>query len=239
MKNYLIIAVAILFFTINSCQNSNSQNTKTSLAATEFAQKIKDTPAAPILDVRTPDEFSKGHLVNAKNVDWNGTAFESSIAVLAKDKPVFVYCLSGGRSAAAAAKMRELGFKEVYELEGGIMKWRAANLPETTESTAAVTSSGMSLEEFKKMIKSDKLVLVDFYADWCGPCKKIKPYLEEISKEMEKKVVVYRINVDQNPNLTKELGIDALPTLQVYKKDSLVWNNIGYIEKAYIIKHLK
>lgn len=239
MKNYLFITLSILLITINSCQNGNSQNTKTNLSATEFQAKIKELPAAPLIDVRTPDEFSKGHLVNAKNIDWNGTGFEAALNSLAKDKPVFVYCLSGGRSAAAAAKMRELGFKEVYELEGGIMKWRAANLPETTENTSAVASSGMTMEQFKAMIKSDKLVLVDFYADWCGPCKKIKPYLEEISKEMEKKVVVYRINVDQNPSLTKELGIDALPTLQIYKKDSLVWNNIGYIEKAEIIKHLK
>ena len=85
-----------------------------------------------MLDVRTPAEYTQGHLSNARNIDWNGGEFEKSIAKLDKSKPVFVYCLSGGRSAAAASKMRSIGFREVYELSGGFAKWKAAKLPEAT-----------------------------------------------------------------------------------------------------------
>jgi len=86
-------------------------------------------PDAAIIDVRTPQEFSDGHLIHATNMDWNGDRFEAQVSTLDKSKPVFVYCYSGGRSAAAAKKMRANGFTEVYELAGGFSKWRDAKLP--------------------------------------------------------------------------------------------------------------
>jgi thioredoxin len=193
-------------------------------------------PTATIIDVRTTDEFSKGHLANANNYDWNGNEFDKQIAPLDKSKPVFVYCLSGGRSSSAASKMRSEGFKTVYELDGGIMKWRGANLPETTDNT--VTPNGMSKLQFDALLNSDKLVLIDFYADWCAPCKKMKPYLDEISKDMADRVVVIRINADDNQALCKELKIDALPVLQLYKNKTLKWTNTGFIDKAEVVKQL-
>lgn len=80
---------------------------------------MKELSNASILDVRTPSEFSKGHLINALNYDWNGNEFDKQIAPLDKSKPVFVYCLSGGRSSSAANKMRSSGFTQVYEMDGG------------------------------------------------------------------------------------------------------------------------
>jgi thioredoxin 1 len=81
-------------------------------------------------------------------------------------------------------------------------------------------------------------VLIDFYAEWCGPCRLMKPYLEEISKEMADKVVVIRINADDNQALCKELKIDALPVLQVFKNQKLTWSNIGFIDKKGVEKEL-
>ena len=235
-KHFLtfITATSILF---NSCSNGQTQTTNTNLSATEFSVKIKEMPTAPVLDVRTPEEFSKGHLQNALNYNWNGSDFQKQISTLDKSKPVFVYCLSGGRSSSAANQMRSDGFKEVYELKGGIMKWRAANLPETTANTTA--STGMSKQQFDALLTSDKLVLIDFYADWCAPCKKMKPYLDEISKNMSEKVVVIRINADDNQQLCKDLKIDALPVLQLYKNKFLIWTNTGFIDKAEVVKHLQ
>jgi thioredoxin len=206
------------------------------LSATEFSEKLKEMPNAPLIDVRTPEEFSKGHLTNAVNINWNGDDFQKQVSKLDKSKPVFVYCLSGGRSGSAASQMRADGFQQVYEMNGGMMKWRAANLPETTNTTT--TSLGLTLEQFNAQLKSDKIYLVDFYADWCAPCKKMKPYLDEISTEMADKVVVLRINADDNKQLCKDLKIDALPVLHVYKNAVKTWTNVGYIEKADVVKQL-
>ncbi len=235
-KYFLAFFTSALFF-FNSCSNGQSQSSNTSLSAKDFEKKINQLPGAPVIDVRTPGEFSKGHLQNALNIDWNGDGFETEISKLDKSKPVFVYCLSGARSASAAGQMRSNGFKEVYELKGGILKWRAANLPETTDTKTK--SPGMSRLQFDELINSDKLVLIDFYADWCEPCKKMKPYLDEISNTMSDKVAVIRINADNNQQLCKELNIDALPVLQLYKNKNLTWSNTGYISKEDVLKKLE
>jgi thioredoxin len=235
MKKQYFLFLIITIVSLSSC--TNGQNAKYNLSAVEFDTEIKTHPIAPLVDVRTPDEFSKGHLQNALNIDWNGNSFDSEISKLDKSKPVFVYCLSGGRSGQAAAKMRADGFKEVYELQGGIMKWRGANLPETTSTV--VLAMGMSKQHYDSLLVSDKLVLIDFYADWCAPCKKMKPYLEEITHQMDSTVKVIRINADDNKSLMKDLAIDELPTLLVYKKATVAWRHSGYVSKEDVLKQLK
>ena len=80
--------------------------------------------------MRTPDEFSKGHLRNALNINWFDDNFEDQVEILSRDRPVFIYCLSGGRSAKALDKISKMGFKNSYELDGGILEWRKNNYPE-------------------------------------------------------------------------------------------------------------
>jgi len=229
----IFIASGIL---LADCTQGQTPAPGTVLNAPQFDAKIKQYPDAPVIDVRTPKEFAGGHIANAVNIDWNGPDFNNHIALLDKSKPVLVYCLSGARSSAAANKMRTSGFKEVYELGGGILKWRAANLEEVN---ATGKSGGMNREQFNKMLLTNKTVLVDFYADWCLPCKKMKPYLDEISHDMYKNVTVIRINADEHPDLCKELNVDALPVLQVYKGNKMTWSHKGYIDKASVVQQLK
>lgn len=228
----IILGVAVL---ISSCGTGQSMPSKEVLNPTEFSEALAAVSDPFILDVRTPGEFTQGHLENAVNYDWNGSDFESQVATLDKKKEVYIYCLSGGRSGAAADFMRKEGFT-VFEMDGGMMKWRAAGLPETTGVEKA---SGMSMDDYKHMVTSDeKLVLVDFYAPWCGPCKKMKPYLEEIEKEMSDKVKVIRIDVDQHPELANQLRIQSIPELKLYKNGEQVWNNIGYIGKEIVVENI-
>ena len=160
--------------------NSFAQN----LSPVDFQKKMNELPKAPIVDVRTPNEFNQSHLKNAINININNDNFTNLINKLDKNKPVLVYCLSGSRSAYAVNLMQAQGFKIVYNLSGGTMKWRAAGLPETTQNTNAKTE--MSLTKFNKLINTDKLVLIDFYAEWCRPCKVQAPILKEIEEEMKK-----------------------------------------------------
>jgi rhodanese-related sulfurtransferase len=127
MKKLFSIAFAAIL--LSSC--SNVQSGQNNLSPTAFAAKIKATPNAVILDVRRPDEYAGGHVANALNYEWNGAQFAKQIASLDKSKPVFVYCLSGHRSASAARKLRADGFKMVYEMDGGMSGWSASHLPET------------------------------------------------------------------------------------------------------------
>lgn len=232
--NALLFAPLLL---LCSCSSGQTPDAGATLPAKEFQQKMAEMPSAPLLDVRTPEEFSKGHLASAQNWNWSDGQFKQRSSELDPAQPVFVYCLSGGRSGAAASMLRSKGFTQVYELQGGIMKWNAANLTVETADGAPATA-GMSKADFEALYNTDKVVLVDFYADWCAPCKRMKPYLDEIGKEMADKVTVVRIDCDANPGLCKELGVEALPVLHVYKNNKLTWQNTGYIGKGQVVQQL-
>lgn len=89
----------------------------------------KPKPGVTLLDVRTPGEVAEGHLPGATVIDISDPAFATKAAALPKDKPVYVYCRSGARSARAAGQLATMGFPAVYNLSGGIMGWTRAGLP--------------------------------------------------------------------------------------------------------------
>lgn len=237
MRKIVFSITAILIASITAC--SSGQTSKTTLEAKEFQAKINNTENAVILDVRTPEEFNEGHLANSTNINWNDSDAEIKLKGLDPTKTYFVYCLSGGRSSGAANFLRENGFKEVYELAGGIMKWRSASLPEENTSTeSSVKSDELNTEAYEALLKNDKTVVIDFYAEWCAPCKKMGPYLTEMQNTMSDKVVIIRIDADKNPNLCKSLQVDALPTIYVYKGNEKTFQHIGFLSKEELLKEL-
>ncbi|MCW3073178.1 MAG: trxA [Flaviaesturariibacter sp.] len=231
VKKILTACAAVLLMSVGSF----AQNAVTALSTTVFAKKIKETPRAVVVDVRTPEEFAKGHLANAVNINWNGPDFTTLISKLNKTALVLVYCHSGRRSADAAASMRTLGFAEVLELEGGILKWREMRLPEETP----VPATNMTPQQFASLLNTDKTVLVDVYADWCRPCKLIEPFVLQIEEEKAATIKVVRINTDHHPELANALQVSSIPTLMVFKNGKLKEVSIGLVSKAKILKMLK
>lgn len=233
--NFILFFFAALF--ISSCTNGQSNKGFKSVTVKEFSEKLAENPDAVLIDVRTPGEYADGHLQNAVNIDWKGNDFDTQVSNLDKSKPVYLYCLSGGRSTAAANFLKEEGFSEVIEMDGGMMKWRSEKMPETKEASAT-KETGMTKKQFDALLDTDKVVLVDFYAVWCAPCKKMEPYLKEIAEDMKDKVTVIRIDVDKNQELAMELKVTALPTLMVYKNKVNTWEKVGYVEKAVVLENL-
>jgi thioredoxin 1 len=150
MKMHFIIPFILLV--IQSCTNAQTKNYK--LEPRVFSKQIEETNSAVIIDVRTPEEYSQGHLLNAKNIDWNSNEFEKQMALVDTSQTIFIYCLSGGRSASAVSKIRSMGFSNIYELDGGILKWRKEGFPE--ETTAQHKNNGMTKQQFEMLITSDK-----------------------------------------------------------------------------------
>jgi rhodanese-related sulfurtransferase len=127
MKN--IISSIVLIFTLISC--SDAQQVK-KLNAKEFKELMQKTPNKTILDVRTNGEVSQGVLPEATQIDYSSQNFESQLNKLDKSKPVFVYCAMGGRSGGASGILAKKGFKNIYDLSGGINAWRAVGYATTT-----------------------------------------------------------------------------------------------------------
>lgn len=94
----------------------------------------------------------------------------------------------------------------------------------------------LSTENFEKeVLKSEKQVLVDFYADWCGPCNAMAPVIEELAKELEGKVKVGKINVDENPDIAVEYNVMSIPTLIVFKNGKEEKRLVGLRNKEELI----
>ena len=207
-----------------SCGSGNSNSAFAQLEAKKFQEKWENEKSTSILiDVRTIEEYNGGHIESAKNIDFNSSNFDSEIARIDKEKTVFVYCLSGGRSSAAVSFLEKKGYKNVIELVGGMMAWRSEGLPETKLNSKKESSN------FVDFIAKNELVLVDFYADWCAPCKKMKPIFNELTSS--KIVIVYPLNADVEQQLVTKFSVTNLPTLILIKSGKEVWRGEGFHSK--------
>ena len=242
LKSFLIFSY--LLFTLISCNaaedksNSLSQEKEKinkTISSEDFAQMLENE--VQLIDVRTAQEFSGGFIKNAENIDVNAANFSERVKKFDKQKPILVYCLSGGRSANAAEMLSDMGFVEVYNLKGGIMNWQADSRPLSNASTSN-SKSEMSLKDYNQKVLGNKKVLIDFYAPWCVPCKKMAPYLDKIKNENSTSLSLIKINADENKNLCKELGITGLPVLEYYENGKLIWRNEGMIEEVDLRKKM-
>ncbi|MEO0060031.1 MAG: hypothetical protein RLZZ312_1678 [Bacteroidota bacterium] len=230
--------IAILCFFNLGCNGQTSKNVLT-VSVSEFADAIQTVTKPQLIDVRTPKEFEPQHIDNAININWNDAAFTENIAKLDKTKPVYIYCLAGSRSLQAANKMAELGFTKIINLEGGILKWNAQQA--SKPSTAPEKIVGICVQEYTAMLETNKKTVVNFYAEWCAPCKKMAPYLLKIQKELatnKSETTLVRYNADENKTMIKILKIDELPVILIYKNDKIVYRHNGFLSEADLRKKL-
>lgn len=121
-----IAGLMALSFVFYACiENSNKV---VRLVSPEEMKTLIAIDEVQLVDVRTPEEFMECHLNSAKNINIYAPDFKQKIAQLDKEKPVYLYCRSGKRSAKAAKILQELGFKKVYDLDGGIKLWQEEQL---------------------------------------------------------------------------------------------------------------
>lgn len=186
-----------------------------------------------ILDVRTAGEYSRAHLTGASLVDISDPKFVQKLEKIQKTRPVFVYCASGGRSAAAAKQLGRMGFAEVYDLQSGIMAWQQAGLPvERGAATTGDQTGGLEPAALDALLAKEAKVLVDYQTPWCAPCKAMVPVVEELTSTYKGKAVVMRVDVDQSEALAAREKIQGVPVFVLYVAGKERWRHAGEISKA-------
>ena len=123
--------VMLMIACVTAMLCANAQQADQSLDAKSFQAKLASTPDAVLLDVRTPEEVSKGFISGAVNIDFNAADFAHKISGLDKSKTYFVYCAKGGRSSQAVELMNKEGFTKLYNLSDGFAGWKQKRLPIT------------------------------------------------------------------------------------------------------------
>ncbi len=227
MKSKLLFLSALVFASCGTYKPNN-------LGPSDF--NIKMTSAnSKIIDVRSAEEFKEGYIKGAVNIDFYSENFENEMNKFDKGETLYLYCLSGNRSGQASEKLSKLGFKNIYSLEGGIKAWKANNLPlelNTSNDKDSVGATTANTEkdptDFKTAIYGNKLVFVDFNAVWCGPCKKMQPFVDMLKEERSKEVIVFSIDTDEQVALAQEYQIVNLPTVVLIKNGAVLYRKEGY-----------
>lgn len=202
------------------------------LSANDFDAKLKaKAETAQLIDVRTPAEFVSGHIKRAANINFTDDDFEDAAKKkLDKNKPVFLYCFSGKRSADAAAFLRTMGFKEVYDLNGGFAQWTASSKPYVSSNTNTKPIAALTLQNLDDIVRANDVVMINFYTDWCDVCKKMTPLLNKVADE-NKQMKLLKVDSEKNDIIASVFKVEESPTYVIIKKGRRVWSGTGEISE--------
>jgi len=208
----------------------NAQNSVV-LDPNAFAEALKSSANIQLIDLRPSSEFEAGHIKRAVNYDFLDDNFEkTALKNINKNQPVYLYCFTGIRSKNASQFLRDLGYRQIYELGGGFAKWAYSSKPYVSGSPQVKPFAVFTEENFNMVVQTNNIVLIDFYTESCVPCKKITPLYEKIKAE-NKNVKLLRIDTDHNELMVQKFEIEENPTLIIYKYGRQVWRTTGAISE--------
>jgi rhodanese-related sulfurtransferase len=127
LKLPLLLFISLLAVSCNGQEKTKQNENSKEISVISPNDFLKMSKRQLVVDVRTPKEYNEGHLENALNINFYDENFLDQFANYSKEEPIYIYCRSGGRSGKAAKKLSKLGFKKVYDLQGGYLNWTAKN----------------------------------------------------------------------------------------------------------------
>lgn len=235
MKHLCSFFAFALFVNLYSC----SANVEEKLKPAEF-KKILETVGLQLIDIRTPVEFETGYIAGATNINFYDPDFLDKMARISKEKPIAIYCKSDGRTEDAIKLLKDKGFTKIYTLIGGIMAWEKEGYSVIIPKSADEVKKSVTKEEYDEMIKTSHLVIIDFYARWCGPCKMMRPILEKVGAEFEGKgIKIIKLDVDDNKPLANLLLVNEMPLLLFYVDGKLAETMIGFTPEPVLLESVK
>lgn len=192
-----------------------------------------------LLDVRTLQEYSRGHIEGSTLISVNDQRFMEKVKLLQKEKPIYVYCLTGSRSFAVANYLDQMGYSKIYNLQRGIMEWNQLGYPIVqNQIVEASESKTYNSDEFNALVTSNSLLLINFHAPWCAPCKKMAPTIEQIKTDFSGKAKIEKVDVEANQALQTSHKVQSVPGLVLFKSGKEIWRHTGILNYDELSKIL-
>ena len=224
--NRALLFLIIIFFI--SCSNKNTLvYEKTDILSLD---KILNDTDIIILDVRTSEEINAGYIPNSTFIDYYDKNFENKINLIDSSKKIYTLCKSGGRSVKAAEILSKNGFRNVYNLEGGFMRWKANKMPYDINLVNNDSSNSDLISEISldSLIENNTNTLIYISTKWCSPCKKMEPIIDKLV-DNNSSLKVIKIDLDANAYAQERFNVKSLPALVLYENNSVVWHKNGII----------
>jgi thioredoxin 1 len=117
-----------------------------------------------------------------------------------------------------------------------LLNWGALGQKKAPIATQKAKIEHLNESKFNALVAQNKTVIVDFYANWCAPCKKLAPIIEKVARE--KNITLLKINIDTNPILAEKLNIEGLPTVYYYNNGNLIWSHLGFLTEEELNKKI-
>ena len=224
----MIRLVLFIFTIICSCE-INPSSSINNVNILNLSELTRDGEYV-LLDVRTNEERLNGYIANSTHIDYYDEAFYNKINLLDRNKPIYIYCKVGGRSSKAATKIINAGFKKVFNLEGGFLKWSSNNLPiQLTKNLNEEITQEYNKLSLDSAITSNENLLLYISTKWCVPCKRMNPVVDSLSNNFANDVKILKLDLDRNMFLNELYDIKSIPLFVLYKNNKQVWFKNGII----------
>ena len=222
-----------------SCFNVNNNQIK-SIDILELS-KFSNFDNVTLLDVRTDEEIENGCLFNSTHIDYYDENFLYKINLLNKNKPIYIYCKVGGRSSKAAEKILNAGFKNVYNLQGGFLKWSNYKFPVQINNKLSVRSSNQKyrFHNLDSLKANNNNILIYISTKWCAPCREMSPLIDKLENEFSEKLEIVKFDLDENNFLNQTYNISSIPMFVLYQNSEEVWRKNGIIAYDEIVRKIK
>jgi len=222
--------ILLIFFLLMSLTVSLGQNSSVIQVNSKIFNELISENDGILLDVRTTMEFKNGHIPNSGNLNFYAFDFRKNLTLLPKGQPIYLYCNTGYRSEKAAEILIRNGYTDIYNLQHGIMEWELIDLPVIVEPDARPDNDNKILpEQYYAAIQSDSLVFIDFYAPWCGPCRKMMPVIDSLKVDYHKEIKILKVNVDASKRLVKDLKLAGVPYLVLFRNGKIRYSKNDYV----------
>lgn len=230
LKAFLILILLLI--------NTKSYSQTDELSLDEFERAIKSNDFV-LLDLQSDHNFKRGRIKKFTNIPFESESFESKLLEKVKlyDNILF-YCTNQEENQLAFQFLKEIGYQKVKFLKGGFETWQSNSKPYASNLRSIKPYTNLSYQNLQAILVQNEFTLVDFYADWCKPCKKMNPILKEIA-ENDKSIKILKVNSDEAGSLVNHYGIEEIPTYIFFHNKNQVWRYSGEISKNELVAKLE